>query len=167
MNTRKAMAFGWGVVMMAATGLSAAEAGDVPAPGPRKTEITAGHLIFDYANMNAIFETNVVVQDSEMRLEAQKLWVLMDKVSQQITSAKATGKVKISEKDRVATGDQAEYNAKDGKLVLMGNATVTRGREMMKGDRITFWRGDNRIECVPATMVLFPEKGQSLGGMIQ
>lgn len=133
----------------------------------RKTEITAGRMSFDYEKMNAVFETNVVVQDTEMRMESDKLWVLMDKTSQQISSAKAVGAVKITEKDRVATGDQAEYNAREGKLVLTGNARVTRGREVLQGTRITFWRGDNRIECDRPTMVLFPEKGQSLGGMIQ
>jgi lipopolysaccharide export system protein LptA len=167
MKTLKRRAFGWALVMAAASGLSAADAVVNPATEASKTEITAGRMVFDYDRMNAVFETNVVVQDSEMRMESDRLWVLMDKTSQQITSAKAVGRVKITEKDRVATGDQAEYNAREGKLVLTGNARVTRGREVMQGTKITFWRGDNRIECDKVTLVLFPEKGQSMDGMIR
>ncbi len=167
MKRREAMALGLVFALMSAYGLSAGEAVAAPSPEARKTEITAGYMTFDYERMNAVFETNVVVQDPEMRLESDKLWVLMDKISQQITSAKAIGHVKITEKDRIATGDQAEYNAKDGKLVLTGNAAVSSPSKTLKGSRITFWRGDNRIECERPTMVLYPEKGQSLSGMIQ
>lgn len=137
------------------------------APEAKRTEITAGHLLFDYDKMQAYFEDKVVVQDPSMKLESDKLWVMMDQASQQITSAKAVGNVKITEKDRVATGDQAEYNAKEGKLVLTGNAVVQRGKEVLRGTVITFYRNDNRIEVARPMMILFPEKGQSLQGMIQ
>lgn len=152
--------------VLTAMAVQAAPEAEAPA-GDRRTEITAGHLAFDYEKMQAVFEETVVVQDPSMRLESDKLWVIMDQKSQQITSARAVGNVKITEKERVATGDQAEYNAREGKLVLTGNAVVQRGREVLRGTTITFWRGDNRIECVRPTMILFPEKGQSLQGMIQ
>jgi lipopolysaccharide export system protein LptA len=151
--------------LMMAGGLQAAE--PAAAPEAKRTEITAAHLLFDYEKMQAVFDGNVVVQDPSMRLESDKLHVVMDQVSQQITTAKASGNVKIIEKDRVATGDQAEYNAREGKLVLTGNATVQRGREVLRGSTITFYRADNRIDVVRPTMILFPEKGQSLQGMIQ
>jgi lipopolysaccharide export system protein LptA len=117
--------------------------------------------------MQAYFEDKVVVQDPSMKLESDKLWVLMDQASQQITTAKAVGNVKITEKDRVATGEQAEYNAREGKLVLTGNAMVQRGKEVLRGRVITFYRNDNQIDVVMPTLILFPEKGQSLQGMIQ
>lgn len=140
---------------------------DAAAEASKQTEITAAHLSFDYEKMQAVFEERVVVLDPSMKLESDKLWVLMDQKSQQISTAKAVGSVKITEKDRVATGDQAEYNAREGKLVLTGNAMVQRGKEVLRGTKITFWRGDNRIECERPMMILFPEKGQSLQGMIQ
>ncbi len=154
------------VVALTAAAGRAEPASNAPAE-LRRTEITAGRLTFDYEKMQALFEERVVVLDASMRLESDKLWVIMDQTSQQITSAKAVGSVKITEKERVATGDQAEYNAREGKLVLTGNAMVQRGREVLQGTKITFWRGDNRIECERPKMILFPEKGQSLQGMIQ
>jgi len=134
---------------------------------PKKTEITAGHLEFDYQKMQGTFTSNVVVKDVDMTLEADYLWMSMDTDSQQITLARARGNVKIVEKDRVATAEQAEYNAREGKLVLSGKATVRRGRELLSGQRITFFRDDNRIVSEPATMVIYPEKGQSLQGMLK
>ncbi len=148
-------------------GAGGAVGAETPAAEPKRTEITAGHLVFDYEKMQAVFEEKVVVLDPSMKLESDKLWVVMDQASQQISTARAIGSVKITEKDRVATGDQAEYNAREGKLVLTGNAMVQRGKEVLRGTVITFYRGDNRIEVVRPMMILFPEKGQSLQGMIQ
>jgi lipopolysaccharide export system protein LptA len=158
----------WATALAAVLAAGTVLAVEAVAPAEAKrTEITAGHLNFDYERMQALFEDKVVVKDPSMILESDKLWVVMDQASQQITSAKATGGVKITEKDRVATGDQAEYNAREGKLVLTGNAVVQRGLEVLRGTKITFWRGDNRIECERPTLILFPAKGQSLQGMIQ
>ncbi len=154
-------------VWLAGSVRAAEPVADATAEAPKQTEITAAHLSFDYEKMQAFFEERVVVLDPSMKLESDKLWVLMDQKSQQISTAKAVGNVKITEKDRVATGDQAEYNAREGKLVLTGNAMVQRGKEVLRGTKITFWRGDNRIECERPMMILFPEKGQSLQGMIQ
>ena len=161
----------FGVLAAALLALAPAARAQAPANAatnqPKQTVITAGRLTFDHEKMTALFETNVVVVDPDMRLESDRLWVLLDKTNQQINSAKAFGTVKITEKDRVATGDQADYNAGEGKLVLTGNAMVQQERNILRGTNITFWRGNNHVVCIPANMVIFPEKGQSLGSMIQ
>ncbi len=161
---------GWLVAALAALWISAAAepaSGEQAAAEPKRTEITAGHMDFDYQKMQGTFTSNVVVRDVTMTLEADRLWMAMDTVRQQIKLARATGSVKIVEKERVATADEAEYNAGEGKLVLVGNATIRQGREVLRGDKITFFRGDNRIVCEPASMVIYPGKGQSLQGMLE
>ena len=158
---------GWLVLAAVVAAGTVATAEEPAAPEAKKTEITAGRLDFDYQKMQGAFTSNVVVRDVEMTLETDYLWMALDPESQQISVARATGRVKILEKDRVATADQAEYNAREGKLVLSGNAMVRRGRELLRGQKITFWRGDNKIKCEPVSMVLFPEKGQSLQGMME
>lgn len=158
---------GLAIVVWAAAGLAARA--EEPAPSaeePKKTEITADHLVMDYEKMTGYFEGKVVVVDTAMKMESDKLWVTLNQTNQQVSTAKAVGSVKIAEKDRVATADQAEYNANEGKILLVGNAMVKQANNTMQGTKISIWRGDNRVECEKPTMVLFPEKGQSLQSLM-
>jgi len=161
------MGIGLAFFLAAAAAWGADASGGAPAAASGQTEITAGRLEFNYEQMQGTFSSNVVVRDAAMTLETDHLWVALDRESHQITVARATGRVRIVEKARVATAERAEYNGRDGKLVLSGNAVVQRERDALRGRTITFWRGDNRIECEPVSMTLFPEKGQSLDRMME
>ena len=65
----------------------------------------------------------------------------------QVDHAVADGKVKVTEPERVGTGDHAEYFAAAGKLVLTGGPPVlvdeTRGSTT--GQRLTFFIHDDRL----------------------
>jgi hypothetical protein len=56
----------------------------------------------------------------------------------------------------------------EGKFVLEENPRVLRGRDMMLGDTITFWRNEERMECLPnARLIIYPDpQGRSglMGG---
>ena len=46
------------------------------------------------------------------------------------------------------------------KIVLAIKPRVTRGRDTLEGELITFWRDQNRMICQhQARLVIYPEKG--------
>ena len=110
-----------------------------------RTEITANKLVFDYAKRTAVFDGDVVAKDATMRIESDRLIIQLDPQTQQLQAARAIGRVRITEQDRIATADEAEYTVADGRLVLTGQAMVMRGNERLSGAKITFWRTTNRV----------------------
>lgn len=123
------------------------------------TVITSARLTFDYNRRYAQFEENVVVADPEMKMAADRLTVQFD-ADGKVTSIKAEGRVKITQADKVAEAGVASYDVATGKIVLASKPRVRRGRDLLEGDVITFWRNENRMVCQPqARLVIYPEKG--------
>jgi lipopolysaccharide export system protein LptA len=55
---------------------------------------------------------------------------------QQIRRLEAKGGVVVTQKDQVATGDNGVYDFKTNSIVLTGNVVMTRGQDVVKGDRL-------------------------------
>lgn len=132
------------------------------------TVITSEKLTFDANEQYAVFEKNVEVTDPNMRITADKLTVNFDQ-DNKVKSITAEGQVVMKQADKTAWSDMASYFVESGKIILSGNPRVRRGRDVLEGGTITFWRDDNRMVCEPnARLVIYPEKGgtrdQLLGG---
>ena len=135
-----------------------AEEGKVSADS---TVITSEKLTFDYKNHFAVFENNVLVTDPEMRLTSDKLTVQFNEKGA-AKVIKAEGNVHITQLDKVARSQVATYDVDSGKIVLAGKPRVTRGRDTLDGEVITFWRDDNRMTCQSrARLVIHPDKDGS------
>ena len=134
------------------------------APTPtNSTVITAKRLTFDYQNRFAVFDEKVVVVDPGVRIESDKLTVVFTPQDEP-ESATALGNVRIVQGDKVATADRAVYDVRTGKLVLNGNAQVHRGHDVVTGNKITFSRFDNTVNCDgEVRLVIFPQDGGSGG----
>lgn len=125
------------------------------------TVITSDKLTFDYAQRFSLFEGNVVVVDPQMKLYADKMTVLFS-VGNRISEIKAEGKVYIVQDDKRARADVAQYNVDQGIIVLTGKPQVTRGDDILTGDKITFWRNQNKMLVEPrARLVINPQDGQA------
>jgi len=123
------------------------------------TVVTSDRLTFDYKQRYALFEEHVVVTDPQMQLTADKLTVIFD-ANSAIQSLKAEGHVNIRQADKVATSSVATYDVASGKIVLTGQPRVRRGRDLLEGEVITFWRNENRMDVRPgAKLIIYPEKG--------
>ena len=123
------------------------------------TVITSEKLTFDYKKQYALFENNVLVTDPEMQLAADRLTVLFD-AKGKAQSIKAEGRVTIKQLDKTAQAGLATYDFETGKIVLAIKPRVTRGRDTLEGELITFWRDQNRMVCQPqARLVIYPERG--------
>lgn len=121
------------------------------------TVITSEKLTFDYQRHFAFFEQDVVVVDPEMKLFADKMTVLFS-ASNRVTEIKAEGRVYIVQADKQARADIALYNVVQGVIVLTGKPQVTRGQDILTGDKITFWRDQNKMIVEPrARLVIHPD----------
>lgn len=122
------------------------------------TVITSERLTFDYKNHYAMFEENVVVSDPEMQMTSDKLIVHFEE-SGKATAIKAEGHVTMKQEDKLATCGVASYDVASGKIVLAGKPRVSRGRDVLEGDVITFWRDENKMICQPqARLVIYPDE---------
>lgn len=136
------------------------------------TVITSDRLTYDGGRGLAVFEGNVVVSDPSLKLKSDKLTVFFAERSE-VKRMLAEGRVVISSEDRRGWAKRASYDVASGQVVLEGEPRVMRGKDMLIGDRITFWRDENRvlveseknrtptIEQPGARLIIYPEKGRS------
>jgi lipopolysaccharide export system protein LptA len=55
----------------------------------------------------------------------------------QISRIEAKGNVVVVQKDQNATGDRATFNMRENTVTLIGNVVVTRGTDVLRGQRLT------------------------------
>jgi len=48
----------------------------------------------------------------------------------------AKGNVIVTQKEKVATGDEAVYLQDSGQIIMTGNATLRDGKNLIKGDKV-------------------------------
>lgn len=150
---------------LAVTARAAEKAGGAAAAGESVTVITADRLTFDYKQRYALFEQNVIVTDPEMQMASDRLTVQFD-AEGKAQAIKAEGRVTITQADKTAQAGLATYDVEGGKIVLAIKPRVTRGRDILEGDMITFWRDQNRMICQPqARLVIYPGKDGAKTGL--
>lgn len=155
------------------------------------TEITSKKLDVDYLHNLGTFEGDVLVTDPRIGIRADKMVVFFTakdtnttaKVKTKTTNdvaavtAKGTntnnraiekifadGGVVITQENKKATSEHAEYWAEEGKVILTGNPKLQNPEGTITGKRITFWRGSQRMEVESdaadtnrTRLVIFPE----------
>jgi lipopolysaccharide transport protein LptA len=106
----------------------------------------------------------VVVIDPGMRLVADTLAVWFNDDGD-VTLIKAEGRVRITRKDEIATAGEATYDVTTGKILLVKEPRLQRGRHTVEGVTITYWR-DRELLVVDGRvhMVLYPDES-STGGL--
>ncbi|MBN1269021.1 MAG: hypothetical protein JXB04_05495 [Kiritimatiellae bacterium] len=143
---------------VAAHGAGAADE-DVGPAGSHLTVITSDKLTFDYRKQFALFEGHVVVIDPEMKLAADTMTVRFGN-DERVESIVAEGSVRIEQEDKTAWAGHATYDVASGKMTLEQEPRVQRGKDLLTGTTITFWRDENRMICEPqARLVIYPQEG--------
>jgi lipopolysaccharide export system protein LptA len=75
----------------------------------------------------------------------------------------ASGNVKIQFDNRTAMAENAVYTVKNRVLVLSGgNARIVSGKNTLTGSKITYYRGDGRINVDGRIHAVFFSKGKGL-----
>lgn len=132
------------------------------------TIVTSDRSQLDYLKKVWVFEGNVLVADPRITIRANKIDVYFGgggtNQSNSIQRAIAEGDVVITQDDKKSTSDRAEYTAEDGKVVLTGNPRVHNPDGVVTGTRITFWRGQEKMDiesdtnAAPTRLIIYPEE---------
>jgi lipopolysaccharide export system protein LptA len=141
------------------------------------TVVTSERLQVDYTSNTGTFEGNVLAVDPRITVRADKMVVLFGKseaaagtttgtvekvdakMPRSLSKILASGGVVITQEDRKATSEEAEYTAADGKVVLTGNPSLKGPDGTVTGEKITFWRDEQRMEVESKTrLILFPDE---------
>lgn len=152
------------VALACLLGSGALSAAQEPAAGAgidsdQVTVITSERLTFDYRKQYAVFEENVVVTDPEMRLTSSRLAVWFDDAGE-VELIKAEGDVYIEQEGTIATAGEATYEVATGKIVLVQEPRLQRGRHYLEATTITYWRNEELLIAEPQPrLVIYPEQG--------
>jgi lipopolysaccharide export system protein LptA len=159
------------IIGIAATGLLATAGVDAPEgkpaePPAQPTVVTSQRLHVDYANNIGTFEGDVLAIDPQITVRADKMVVHFggepdltgERRGGGIKKIIADGAVVITQGERKATCEHAEYTAEDGKVVLTGNPVVEGPDGTVSGARITFWRGQDKMDVEAGSrLVIYPK----------
>jgi lipopolysaccharide export system protein LptA len=103
-------------------------------------EITANSLEVRQDQEAAIFRGQVRAIQGEMRLTADELVVHyrqgVDVVEAAISRIDAQGRVFFSTPSETAQGNQGVYNVDEGVITLIGSVVLTRGENVVRGERL-------------------------------
>lgn len=122
------------------------------------TEIRADILRYNEAERVVVFDGNVRVRDPQVAMNCDKLRLHL-KEGNEIDWIEALSGVIIQLDDKKALGERARYYVDEGRFVLDGDPKLKMGRNIITGDRITFWQGTQRMVCEPnARALLYPDE---------
>jgi len=152
----------WLLLWMALAGfpLAAFGAGEglVPVwkPGSEPLQVESKSLEAFGEGGRVVFEGDVMARQGDLTLQADRVEVHVKPDTREIRSVEARGSVRIQRGDLVASGEAASYDARSGVMVLTGDPKVWRGKDVLAGEKITLYLGENRIVVEGARAVLSP-----------
>ena len=109
------------------------------------TTVTSDRLEFDYKDYVALFEGHVKIVDPEFTLTADQMLIFFENTNE-VARVDAVGHVNMVSLDRKATCGKAVYTRSNGAIVLTGDPVVSKGPNTLRGQKITVWVGDNRVD---------------------
>jgi lipopolysaccharide transport protein LptA len=131
-------------------------------------DITAEKLDFDYKSRRTTFRGNVEVVQGDVHLVSDVLTVDLEEGSkdqeQKLRAVHADGHVTITQGARKATGDRAVFDQTTRTMILTGNGVLQEGLNQVKGEKITVYPDESRMEVTGENsrvkVTLFPGQGQ-------
>lgn len=124
---------------------------DASRSAPKPITIDADEVVLHRRTNQAIFTGNVVVVRGDMRLTSRSLTVTYAE-NQRVSHILAEDDVRVTEEDRVITANKAEFDNVEEVLTLTGDAVLTEGDNVIRGERVVFTLGaeEIRVERVRA-----------------
>jgi lipopolysaccharide export system protein LptA len=114
-----------------------------PFASSKPVKITSESLEADNKQSTVTFKGNVVAKQGDMVIVADTMTVDYEQEGG-IKTVQASGNVKMSQADRVATGTRIIFYNPEQKIVMTGNPKI--------------WQGDNLISCDKITVLLEEDK---------
>jgi lipopolysaccharide export system protein LptA len=140
-----------------ATGDSILPGGDSKAP----ISVEADKLVYFEKELKAIYTGNVIAIQGDSKLTCSTLTIYMEKAgaatpagseaapsktaepsaapqSSRMRHMDCSGPVTMMSKTQTATGDNGSYDKPSNRVQLMGHVTLSDGRNVTKGDKLTY-----------------------------
>lgn len=124
-----------------------------------------------------IFSGNVVATQGDREIKSDRLLLYYkkgtgkkDKIGAKeiegtgdLEKIEAKGNVIVTQKEKVATGDDAVYLQDSGQIIMTGNATLHDGKNLIKGDKVIVFVNEDRgtVESDPKKRVkaiIYPQE---------
>jgi lipopolysaccharide export system protein LptA len=124
--------------------------------------ITSKRMVSEKKTNKISFYGSVVAIKGRLKVEADEVHVFSDKTQENLQQMEAVGSVKVTHKDKTATGGKAVYYGGSQTLVLTGNPELTQGKNVATGEKVVYHFATEEMEIVsgngqPATITLFPK----------
>lgn len=110
--------------------------------------IQSARLQYSRASNRIHYTDNVRLTSADFRLRAERMDILLDAAGNKVERAHAKGALTISQAEREAKGDEAEYDLVAGKIDVTGKPATMFDREKKitsRAPRLTFFIADDRI----------------------
>lgn len=130
--------------------------------------ITADQMHFDYEAEEVRYVGEVHVEQGNLVIDCAELEIAYEGeghegAKMELREVTARGDVVIRQGARIASGDEARFDQLEEKILLVGNARLEDGPNIVEGNRLTVFLGEGRsvIESSPkkrVSAVLFPDK---------
>lgn len=111
--------------------------GTAPSDPSQPVEVTADSLGVNQADGSAEFTGDVLVIQGEMRMTADRVFVVYDRDAGRIARLEATGGVVLVNGPDAAQSDRAEYTIDSGVIEMTGNVLLTQGPSTLNSGRMT------------------------------
>ncbi|PKN77231.1 MAG: lipopolysaccharide transport periplasmic protein LptA [Deltaproteobacteria bacterium HGW-Deltaproteobacteria-10] len=124
-----------------------------------------------------IFSGNAVATQGDKEIKSDRLFLYYkkdtgkkDKVGAKeiagtgdLEKIEAKGNVIVTQKERIATGEEAVYYQDSGQIILTGNPVLRDGKNLIKGDKVIVFTNEDRgvVECDPKKRVkaiIYPQE---------
>jgi lipopolysaccharide export system protein LptA len=121
-------------------------------PAAPAAEGNSGSVIVDSDSLESmqkeglsVFKGNVVAKQNNSVQYADRMEVYTDSKTDRLERVVSTGNVRIITRDcRMGTASRTEYYDAEQRVVLIGNARVWRGPDIVTGERITIYLAEDR-----------------------
>ncbi len=125
--------------------------------------ITAEKVIHDFTRRRTIFDGHVVANRGDLTMRATRL--VLDGAEDGTIDRAWTegGPVRVKQGDRIGTAQRGTFVAGGKRLILEGDPIVTEGSSSLRGDRVTFFVGQGRVEVAKPRAVFPLEEVQKRG----
>lgn len=130
---------------------------DEPASNGAISVIRCAQIIYDEEESVVRMEGGVRLRDPRVDMNCGSARIHL-KENNEIDWIEALSEVIIESVEGKALAERAFYFAEDGRFVLEGKPKIMVDRNIMTGDRITYWHGSGRVVCEPADFVLYPDE---------
>jgi lipopolysaccharide export system protein LptA len=120
-------------------------------------QITADRLDAYHDKRVVVFSGNCVANQGERTIRADRLTLTYreDRTSKgrpvtdtaaagSLEKVEAAGRVQITERDRVVTGDAALFDQETQRITVTGSAVLREGAHIVRGERIVVFLNENR-----------------------